>query len=74
MALKMKKLIAILFVAVTLTSCVSPLLEPSLKMHDTVHADYINYVENDATLSEDSKKYRKDAVKTYGLLLDEVKK
>ena len=68
----MKKLIPILLLFLV-TSCVNPLLDPSIKIHESVHSEYLEYIDKDSVLSEDSKRYRKDAIKTYGMLLDEVK-
>ena len=50
------------------TSCINPLLAPSEMLRDTVHRDYIKYLNNDPSPSNKEAKLR--ALKSYHELLE----
>ena len=73
----MKKLLPILvvvIVAILSTGCTNPLLDPSINVHNSVHKEYVRYVESDKGLTDYQKAIRTRNVENYGRLLDELGK
>ena len=69
----MKKLL-VLMLLIFMAGCATPdylLRESSKTMHDTVHKEYLKYVEEDESLLPEQKTIRKNRVKAYGEVLYE---
>jgi hypothetical protein len=60
-------------VALLLSGCTNVLLEPSQRIHDHQLKKYIEYVENDESLSDRDKRYQRELIERYGDLLKEVR-
>lgn len=69
----MKKLLMILLLVLLSSCCINnPLLDPSVDVHNSVHKEYIRYVNESDDLSDYQKAIRVRNVENYGRLLDEL--
>ena len=70
----MRKLI-LLMILLACTGCMSPrwntLYEPAKRVNETIMPEYLKYVEQDKTLTEDQKRFRKANADAFGMLLRE---
>ena len=71
----MRKLILLMILLVCsgcmTTSSRNPLYEPAKRVNETIMPEYRKYVQQDKTLTEDQKRFRKANADAFGMLLRE---
>lgn len=64
----------LLFLLSLFSGCQNPLVKPARAFVDTVGSEYLEYVENDATLGEGAKRARRANVEAFLMLINEAEK